>query len=392
MDPFEELLQRLMGGQLAGSASPRAAAAAPAMAVPVDPSGAPGGTTAPAAAVPFSLGGTPRASPAAAAAPTMPQPSFSDRLIQLGRAGGLNLPDTHAQNLTYQALIKKNVEPEIARAAVTNPAVLQQVLAAVFQPRFMKMGPGDAIADPQTRQILLQNAPKPEKQVVEIFDEATGQPRKMLWDKTTGEMAPVGGVRTERKAREFSVSDLGKLRAEGSTFATVRRLGETFRDAYSMPGGIVAGDVRNWIGRTLPEGATTPVAREAAQWWQDYKRNSELLERHELFGAALTGTEQAQWRQADINPNMEPGAIRRNLETRKTILEGGLRRYANALIQAGYDPAPIAAAFGLDLKGLGVTTERQRGATSIGDKTEPGGSNADEGWRVINGVRVREKR
>lgn len=404
MDPFEALLQKLMQGGMASATAP-AASPGPAP-VAADASGAPGGVVMPLSPAPAS---------APAAPPRMPEPSFRERLIQLGRAGGLNLPDDHAENLTYQALVKKGVEPEIARAAVKNPEIMKHVLAAVYAPKSLKVGPneavitaqgqeiyrnrdklvpipqGTAVFDPQTGSVLFRNDPRPEKQVIEVFDEATGQPRKMLWDKHTGAMEPVGGVRTEKKAREFSVNDLGKLRSEGSTFNTVQRLGDTFRDEFSMPGGFVAGDVRNFIGRSLPAGATTAVARDAAAWWQDYKRNSELLERHELFGAALTGAEQAQWRQADINPNMESGAIRKNLETRRNILENGLRRYANALIQAGYDPAPIAAAFGLDLKALGVTTDRRRGATSIPDIAAPGGGDGDAGWTIIDGVRVRRK-
>ena len=40
-------------------------------------------------------------------------------------------------------------------------------------------------------------------------------------------------------------------------------------------------------------------------------------------------------------------------------MQSGMRRYASALVSAGYDPAPISQAFGIPLQELGVTAQRR---------------------------------
>lgn len=97
----------------------------------------------------------PRAAPMAAVAPPAASadplgrtadagPSFGQRLSDFGMAlQGHRVPDRAAearaldaqrlgQNLTYQALIKKGVEPEIAKAAIANPEFGKQLLGQVF--------------------------------------------------------------------------------------------------------------------------------------------------------------------------------------------------------------------------------------------------------------------
>lgn len=167
------------------------------------------------------------------------------------------------------------------------------------------------------------------------------------------------------RPRELSPTDLRGLREDGSTFSTISRLGSTFQSNYSMPSTVVGGDISNWIARNV--GGTGPM-RDAAQWWQDYQRNSELTERHALFGAALTATEQASWRAATITPNMTEDAIRRNLATRQELLSSGIRRYSRALVSAGYDGAAIAEALGIPPAELGITGQgrRQNGLTPPG--------------------------
>lgn len=65
--------------------------------------------------------------------------SFADTLTNVGNAlqgkATANLgEDTLSRNKTYQALIAKGLDPVSAEAAVRNPAVLQSVLPAVFNP------------------------------------------------------------------------------------------------------------------------------------------------------------------------------------------------------------------------------------------------------------------
>jgi hypothetical protein len=285
---------------------------------------------------PSALGG-PAALPAPTQAPERSMMSqLSTFLAGLGRGGGAVLPAlgegaraVEGSNDTARLLAARGVPTETIQAALTNPAVMQQVIATVFRPQTVKLGQGEALYTNDGRPI------------------ASNQPRDQI--------VPAGGTQTRdgvpvyrapRNPREISVADLGRLRTEGALGRTYQRLGETFRDDFAVPGTVVGGDVANWYAQNAPERMTTPEARQRAQWWQDYRRNSELLERHELFGAALTPTEQASWRAATIHPNMNAATIRESLRRQNEILTTGIQNYRQSLAAAGYDEAAIDAALG----------------------------------------------
>lgn len=78
----------------------------------------------------------PAASPAPMApkgAPALPQRGFGQVMQDLGDAlQGKGVTDYEGRNLTYQALVKKGIEPEIAMAAVRNPEMLKGLIAQHF--------------------------------------------------------------------------------------------------------------------------------------------------------------------------------------------------------------------------------------------------------------------
>jgi hypothetical protein len=168
-----------------------------------------------------------------------------------------------------------------------------------------------------------------------------------------------------------------RLTEQGGQYSTVTRLGSTFRNNFSMPNTVWGGDMRNWLARYLPT-FTTPDQRAAAEWWQSYARDSEIIERHALFGAALTATEQAAWRAADINPNMAPDMIRRNLQRRQEILTGAMRRYARGLAGEGFSIESIAQYLGVPQSML------------TGQGSGPGAGTDTGEWQDLGGgVRIR---
>lgn len=77
------------------------------------------------------------------------------------------------QTLTYNALIKKGLDDTTALAVVANPEIMKVVIPQLF-------GTKDADKAPP---------------VVEVFDETTGQPRKMQWNPGAGKYEPMGGVK-----------------------------------------------------------------------------------------------------------------------------------------------------------------------------------------------------
>jgi hypothetical protein len=158
-----------------------------------------------------------------------------------------------------------------------------------------------------------------------------------------------------QKPRNMSVGDITKLQEEGAKFSNLTRFSETFKDDF---GGQPLGNARNWVGRNLPEVMVDPRAAAGANWWQDYDRSKNLV-RTELFGSALTATEQAAFEKADINPSMQPSIIKENIKRQREIVEVGLKRKAAALVNEGYRPESISRAYGIKVEDLGVAPQRQ---------------------------------
>jgi hypothetical protein len=91
------------------------------------------------------------------------KPDFIDRLSAFGRgladnhglfgaigdAAGAQSPlAIEQQNQTYQALVNKGIDPNVAKAAVLNPEILKQVLPLAFPPKapaIEKIGPDDRL-------------------------------------------------------------------------------------------------------------------------------------------------------------------------------------------------------------------------------------------------------
>lgn len=157
----------------------------------------------------------------------------------------------------------------------------------------------------------------------------------------------------KEKPREFGYADVSKLAEEGGKFASVNSFIENFRPEYAgKPFGM--GAASNYLARNLPSAMTGETERNAASYWQNYDRYKNVV-RNDLFGSALTATEQAAFEKADINPSMNPELITRNLAEQQKILQGAMRRKAGSLVASKYKPEAISEAYGIPIKELGVT-------------------------------------
>jgi hypothetical protein len=167
--------------------------------------------------------------------------------------------------------------------------------------------------------------------------------------------------------RTLSTRELHDMTAEGTQFGNISRLAGSFNDRWTLPGitaTVNAGDYANWFARHMTGPPDQRTA--AAAWWQDYARNVDLVERHAMFGASLTASEQASWRAASITPNMRPDLIRQHLATRRQILQAAIQRYTRSLVIAGYDPNAIAAAYGVNADSLRLFGAGQQPTTGPG--------------------------
>lgn len=155
--------------------------------------------------------------------------------------------------------------------------------------------------------------------------------------------------KTKSKARQFGLKEIDALTKQGQEIANQNRFTSSWSDKYAGKGGGsgTLAELENMWGSNSP--IASKDAKAGANWWRDYKKSSELVERHGLFGAALTATEQAQWQAADINPAMQPDQIRKNMELRSNILRNKIQSKAAAMTAEGYSPETISAAWGFDI-------------------------------------------
>jgi hypothetical protein len=168
------------------------------------------------------------------------------------------------------------------------------------------------------------------------------------------------------KGKSMSITDITKLSEEGGKFASLKGFQDKFKDGYAgyvVPG---AGAAVMAAGRYLPEALVGKDRAQASAFWQEYDRYKNVV-RNDLFGAALTASEQAAFEKGDISPGMDPAQIRKNLAMQKAIVETGLKRKASAMVQNGYKPEAVGAAYGVDLGTMGVGAKPAGAAPQISD-------------------------
>lgn len=266
--------------------------------------------------------------------------------------------------LTSQGLL----DPQTAQQWRSSPSpfLLKQIIAQTSTPEMQfRMQESERSQANTDRSFDLQ------KQQIQATIEGSKAPPGFQ-RTATGLQPVVGGPadpdylerahKAKEKPRQMSVTDISKMSDEGGKLANLTSFIANFKPEFS--GSVVKplGEARNWVGRNLPEWAVDPAAAQGASWWQQYDRYKNVV-RNELFGSALTVNEQAAFERADVNPGMSPKQVETNLAKQKEIAEVGIKRKANALITAGYDPKTIAAAYGVDLKQLGVAEKRGAAAS-----------------------------
>lgn len=137
------------------------------------------------------------------------------------------------------------------------------------------------------------------------------------------------------------------------TFAGLSSSLNSFKDDFG--GNTVTGGVENKL-QGLYSGFGTEGQRD---WWATFKSNDNQI-RNKLFGSALTDTEKAAYEATTIDPSMDPKEIRRNLTTRRGLVQKALQRTTKFLQAQGYNPDAIAALAGEYAPELGATTADPR--------------------------------
>jgi hypothetical protein len=175
-----------------------------------------------------------------------------------------------------------------------------------------------------------------------------------------------------RPAPQFTPNQIKDLQTEGGKGQQAIGFLDTFQPEFAGPK--FTGGLLMEAGNRLPESVSSKIDSDlpkAAAWWRGYE-NFKNDVRNQQFGATLTRGEAAAFDRANITPGLDPKQAQLLLERQKAIVTGALKRTASGLITEGYNPKTIAAAYGMDLKDLGVTAEapEKRGAARVSTKDQ----------------------
>lgn len=186
--------------------------------------------------------------------------------------------------------------------------------------------------------------------------------RGIIINPRTGEAVDVtkGGVPVGAKevlAKALPTATVKDLDEKVGITNSAERLATSFQDGYGSK--TVLGDWSNTYKRIAGDDTGQ------SQWWQDYSLH-EAKVRNSLFGASLTTGEQAAWNRTAINPRMDAGQIRTNLQRRAEIERKGLERAMRGAAAGGYNRQQIQELTGREIP----TAAGEAGAQRISSKQQ----------------------
>lgn len=108
-----------------------------------------------------------------------------------------------------------------------------------------------------------------------------------------------------------------KLENEALEFSKLEGMVDNFQDDFSGIPFLSAGS-NAYTSAGFP---STDEQKAQNEWWTSYKKYYENIERHELFGSALTQSEQAQWKRSNIREGMDPEQIKSMLGIQRMMAQ-----------------------------------------------------------------------
>lgn len=150
-------------------------------------------------------------------------------------------------------------------------------------------------------------------------------------------MQGVAPAPKEKAEKVLPTKAMTNIEGAANAAEDTERFVNTFKPEYG--GHFILGKLSNTIGRTVGD------ASGQAQWWQDLESHQNIA-RHELFGSALTKTELGAWNATAVNPSMNAGEIKKNLERRQTIERRAAAKIAKSYMAQGYNKEGIRELLG----------------------------------------------
>lgn len=251
------------------------------------------------------------------------------------------------QNKTYQALIKRGLDPATAEWAVRDPVVMREMVQQLFAPKARNMQIGE-IFDPATGRpvkVLIDQttgeyqtlggvaAPDPTKvpnlQAIDIYDDQTGGKRKMSFNPQTGEMKPLGGVaaaggevtpyqaerlKLERERLNLQQQNASARTASGRLPAAVATKNKEIEIAATNLDNALSDYESLVVGGTMADGTTAPGTGYAFTGTErdavNTARRNIQMQMKELFTlGAITGPDMQILNDMLVDPTASVGPV-----------------------------------------------------------------------------------
>lgn len=171
-----------------------------------------------------------------------------------------------------------------------------------------------------------------------------GKPIVVRYSNTGGRQI-VEGATPKPTNRALSPRIIDSVVSAGTALDTMTRLNSSFKDEYG--GNLITGGLENLYLRNKPGGDPSGQA----QWWQDYQAYVNQV-RNDLFGAALTPVEKAEFEKSIITERMSPEEARKNLQRQLMLSARAAQRKASPYVTGGYDKASIEDALGYTMEDI----------------------------------------
>lgn len=253
------------------------------------------------------------------------------------------------------------IEDAIARATKAGDVESIQLLRSMIgekgkTSRYINSGDG-SVFDTVTRSYISNGPTKQEreeeKEMRKIARQEQLAAERLAAEDRRAERADERADKREEKKDERTANKplpqtiIKTLQETRDNAVTINGLKSSFKDDFAEKGIFGIG-----ADLSLASKAVLGSDQAAVEWWKNYKKGAELVERHAMFGASLTPGEQASWKSADISPGLDPDVIKNNLATRATLSQTMLENTRSDYIEAGYSPTRIGLIVDRGLKQL----------------------------------------
>lgn len=149
------------------------------------------------------------------------------------------------------------------------------------------------------------------------------------------------GTAPVKPPRDLSDGGIKAIGEQGTKLLNVHSIVNSFKPQFT---GQLTGGLSNTVGK-ITGGNIVGANPEQVGWWENYQGFVNQV-RNELFGAALTPGEKAEFEKTVVKPNTDPKVAQANLLRQWDIVKGATERNANTYAAGNVNRDQIGAALG----------------------------------------------